>query len=366
MLLTCVWVHTTLTDTCPCIYYITYLHMQIAYLNTRPRSVVLSPGQPLAHAHPVPVRCAVPAPPRPRPARFRPHRKRHSRGAARGRWAAPLPGSGVPEAAVAGAGRAEVTLMRSRGGAAPPCRGALSSGGSCEYGRARGFGSQGRPARYGPAAPRPAGARGQKREDGGGGGPGETGGGRRGGCRPIRSLLFHFFISFSMLSLPFPSLSFFLSLPTALLHFRTSFRLPFSFPFPLPFPAERPGGRPSPASRVVPCPARHQLFFGCVLLSGALGICCHCGHIAVRVGYAGGSRERGSGDVRGIEPFTVMEFPLEKLLKVNESNRSPSTATFTTDPCSQVPHPLIFLTFPRMVTSPLPWEAFARAWPPFP
>ncbi|XP_041345469.1 ligand-dependent nuclear receptor-interacting factor 1 isoform X4 [Pyrgilauda ruficollis] len=36
--------------------------------------------------------------------------------------------------------------MRSRGGAAPPCRGALSGGRSCEYGRARGSASQGRPA----------------------------------------------------------------------------------------------------------------------------------------------------------------------------------------------------------------------------
>ncbi|XP_038018434.1 ligand-dependent nuclear receptor-interacting factor 1 isoform X3 [Motacilla alba alba] len=36
--------------------------------------------------------------------------------------------------------------MRSRGGAAPPCRGALSGGRRCEYGRARGSASQGRPA----------------------------------------------------------------------------------------------------------------------------------------------------------------------------------------------------------------------------
>lgn len=258
-----------------------------------------------------------------------------------------------------------MTLMRSRGGAAPPCRGALSSSRGCECGRARGFGSQGRPARYGPAAPRPAGARRRKREGGSGGGPGDAGGSRRGGRRLIRSLLFPFFISFLFLShlflIPFyPFLS----------PFRTS-ALPSAFPslflFVLPFHSERPGGSSSPASRVVPSPARRQLCVGCVLLSGALGICCHGGHIAVRVGCAGGSRERGIEDVRGIEPFTVMElFPLEKLLKVNESNRSPSTATFTTDPRSQVPHPLIFLTLPRMVTSPLPWEAFVSAWPPFP
>ncbi|XP_039554463.1 ligand-dependent nuclear receptor-interacting factor 1 isoform X1 [Passer montanus] len=36
--------------------------------------------------------------------------------------------------------------MRSRGGAVPPCRGAPSGGRSCEYGRARGSASQGRPA----------------------------------------------------------------------------------------------------------------------------------------------------------------------------------------------------------------------------
>ncbi|XP_056367540.1 ligand-dependent nuclear receptor-interacting factor 1 [Oenanthe melanoleuca] len=36
--------------------------------------------------------------------------------------------------------------MPSRGGAAPPCRGALGNGRGCEYGRARGPGSQGRPA----------------------------------------------------------------------------------------------------------------------------------------------------------------------------------------------------------------------------
>lgn len=201
------------------------------------------------------------------PARFRPHRKRHARAAARGRRAAPLPGSCVPEAAAAGAGLTEVTRMRSRGGAAAPCRGARGGGRSCEYGRARGSASQGRPARYGPAAPArrdlwaETGGRGRRRPRWNW----REAAGNASSC----SFLFPPFLYYPYFAVSFLSRS----IPSFSCSFSSS--LPF-FPFPLPVPggAERLRAVPAPpACGVVSglTPLEFWLSFGCVEFWSSFG-----------------------------------------------------------------------------------------------